>query len=487
VAGQAELEYLFRHALVQDAAYGSLLKQDRRQLHRAVGQALEQLYPEQLGEQAATLAYHFEQAEVRDKAIHYFTLAGGRAKNGYANTEAMAFYRAAINQLEQILSQSAEPEKWRAKSARLFENLADVLELTGQHEAARQAYEQALAAMAQLARPDRIEQARIHRKIGSVLTVMHQFEQAQQVWDLGETALGQPPAGPALPELAHPWWQEWIEIQVERTWNRYWQGDTEGMERLCEKVLPVMQKYGTYIQRARVLTVRMLAGLRRERYLASDETAATGQEALTSALTSGNLVLITDAHFGLGLTYLPRCDLDRADEHLRAALELTERTGDAVRKSRCLAYLMLLARMRGQVAETRGYIPQVLSTAGAGHVNYTYFVKASLAWIAWHEGHLSEAREQGRESLELTQAFASGSPFKWTALWPLIGVALEEQNISEAIEYARDLFQPMQMRQPDALKEMLEAAIAASEQIQMEEARTQLERAMKLAQEMGYL
>ena len=40
-----ELEYLFRHWLVQDAAYGSLLKQERRDLHRQVGEALETLYP----------------------------------------------------------------------------------------------------------------------------------------------------------------------------------------------------------------------------------------------------------------------------------------------------------------------------------------------------------------------------------------------------------------------------------------------------------
>ncbi|HWH24818.1 MAG TPA: hypothetical protein VNW68_08010, partial [Candidatus Limnocylindria bacterium] len=42
---QPELEYLFRHALVQDAAYDSLLKQERRSIHRTVGQALELLYP----------------------------------------------------------------------------------------------------------------------------------------------------------------------------------------------------------------------------------------------------------------------------------------------------------------------------------------------------------------------------------------------------------------------------------------------------------
>ena len=64
-----ELEYLFRHALVQDAAYGSLLKQERRGLHRAVADALEQLYPERRSELAAMLAYHLERPARPNEAI----------------------------------------------------------------------------------------------------------------------------------------------------------------------------------------------------------------------------------------------------------------------------------------------------------------------------------------------------------------------------------------------------------------------------------
>lgn len=77
IAVQPELEYLFRHALVQDAAYGSLLKQERRDLHARVGAALEALYPERRGELAAVLAMHFEQAGEVDKAVEYYVAAGG--------------------------------------------------------------------------------------------------------------------------------------------------------------------------------------------------------------------------------------------------------------------------------------------------------------------------------------------------------------------------------------------------------------------------
>jgi tetratricopeptide (TPR) repeat protein len=91
-----ELEYLFRHALVQDAAYGSLLKQERRELHGQVAEALEQLYPDRREELAPVLAMHFEQAGEIEKAIGYFAAAGTHAKQRNAIKEAfVAFDQAA--------------------------------------------------------------------------------------------------------------------------------------------------------------------------------------------------------------------------------------------------------------------------------------------------------------------------------------------------------------------------------------------------------
>lgn len=90
-----ELEYLFRHGLVQDAAYGSLLKQERRELHRQVGSALENLYPERRDELAGTLAMHFEQSADTGKALEYLVAAGHYALDRNALREAYsAFERA---------------------------------------------------------------------------------------------------------------------------------------------------------------------------------------------------------------------------------------------------------------------------------------------------------------------------------------------------------------------------------------------------------
>jgi tetratricopeptide (TPR) repeat protein len=486
---QPDLEYLFRHALVQDAAYSSLLKQDRKQLHLTVGEALENLYPDQCDELAATLAYHFEKAEVRDRAVRYLTLAGDRARDGYANTEAMDFYMLAISQVEQILNQTTPPpEAWSERLARLFENLADVLELTGQHEAARKAYDQALAAQAQLGRTGSAEQARVYRKIGTTFTASRQHAEAHQAWDQGEKVLGPAPSENDQTEQANAWRQEWVDIQVERAWNHYWQLQPEAIEKLYERIFPILEQFGTPTQRAKVMMIISLSRVQRDRYLPSDETLAQAQEALTAALASGDFNLIFDTQFQVGFLHLWRREFDQAEGPLRASMEITERTGDAVRKSRSVTYLMMLARMRGQVAEARNYIPQVLDMAWAGQMtNYTYTGKACLAWAAWREGDYAEVRGQARTGLELLHGHLANYPIKWLALLPLLAVAATGQNFSEAVEHARALLHPTQARLPETLNAALEAAIVAYEQNQAEEVRAQLHRAMSLAQEMGYL
>lgn len=89
---QPELEYLFRHALVQDAAYESLLKQERRELHHSVGEALESLYPDRRGELASLLARHFEQAGDNSRAVPYLMEAAKFAYDRNAIVEAYELY-----------------------------------------------------------------------------------------------------------------------------------------------------------------------------------------------------------------------------------------------------------------------------------------------------------------------------------------------------------------------------------------------------------
>jgi tetratricopeptide (TPR) repeat protein len=116
-----ELEYLFRHALVQDAAYGSLLKQERRELHGQVGEALELLYPERVGELAPVLAMHFEQAGETEKAIEYFVTGGEHALQQNAIQEAFGAYDQAATLIgrEPVPAEAADDEVARRRRRRI--------------------------------------------------------------------------------------------------------------------------------------------------------------------------------------------------------------------------------------------------------------------------------------------------------------------------------------------------------------------------------
>ena len=81
---EPEATYAFKHQLVQQAAYESMLVLDRRALHRAVGETIERFYDERRPEMAETLAGHFERAGDTAKALDYTTLAAEQALRRFA-------------------------------------------------------------------------------------------------------------------------------------------------------------------------------------------------------------------------------------------------------------------------------------------------------------------------------------------------------------------------------------------------------------------
>ena len=66
-----EMEYVFKHALTQDVAYGTVLHEQRKVLHEQTGQAIEALYEESLEEHYSALAHHYSRTENTQQAVTY--------------------------------------------------------------------------------------------------------------------------------------------------------------------------------------------------------------------------------------------------------------------------------------------------------------------------------------------------------------------------------------------------------------------------------
>ena len=88
--------FRFRHALIQEATYLGLLRNDRRDLHARAASALEAASACQLPEVATVLGRHYAIAEDAGRALHYLELGGDHATDAFANDEAMASFREAL-------------------------------------------------------------------------------------------------------------------------------------------------------------------------------------------------------------------------------------------------------------------------------------------------------------------------------------------------------------------------------------------------------
>ncbi len=107
-----EFEYLFKHFLIQEVAYNTMLVNKRKELHASIARAIEQLYADRLMEYYELLAFHYEKAELWDKAAEYLSRSGHKARQMFSREESEGFFERkelAVKALYQSESARAGP------------------------------------------------------------------------------------------------------------------------------------------------------------------------------------------------------------------------------------------------------------------------------------------------------------------------------------------------------------------------------------------
>jgi predicted ATPase len=95
-----QARYFFKHALIQDTAYQSLLKSTRQRYHQQIARALEEQFPETKEAQPELLAHHYTEAGLIEQAIPYWQMAGQRGSQRSANSEAINHLNRALELLK---------------------------------------------------------------------------------------------------------------------------------------------------------------------------------------------------------------------------------------------------------------------------------------------------------------------------------------------------------------------------------------------------
>jgi len=328
-----EPAYIFKHAVIQDVAYNSLLIQRRKELHRAVGEAIEELYCERLSEHYAELAHHFTRGEEWSKAIHYSTLAGDQASHSFSNREAEDHYSRALEVASKL--PLAEP----GLVADLHAKRGAVLNTVGRHDEAIAEYERARE-IATSAGDD----SRKCRALLGLVDVYFNAHRRQPIRDCADEAL----------RLAR-------EI-----------GDTR-LEASClaSRVIPVGSWEGP-----------------------TQEVMEDAKEAVRLAQVVGDPRLLAAASVGLGGVLQWRAEFSSGLEHLRKGIELAQSTHDGRALGIGLFHLGHLRLSQGdyeealrvygqmrdyaQGAEDRFFLARVPNLLGAVHLEL-YDLEEALA------------------------------------------------------------------------------------------------------------
>jgi class 3 adenylate cyclase/predicted ATPase len=190
--------YIFKHALIQDAAYASLLKSTRQQVHQQIAQALEARFPALVETQPELVAQHYTAAGCHKQAVRYWQQAGQQASDRSAHVEAISHFTTGIELFKTLPESPARAQQ----ALTLHIALGSALQMTKGIAApeVEHAYTQARALCQQVGETPELVPVLVG--LWRFHNVRSQFHTAREI---GETLLrlAQQARDPALAVLAH--------------------------------------------------------------------------------------------------------------------------------------------------------------------------------------------------------------------------------------------------------------------------------------------
>lgn len=328
VDGAPAPAYLFRHALLRDVAYESILYARRRELHRQVAESIEALHAPNLDEHLALLARHYLLAEAWLPAFDYHHAAGVQAQQRYANRAALALFQTAIELVPQIESLADDPATDDDTDhpdrtlliIEIHERMGDIYLLLGEYDAAQTAYLEALRCIRTAETAGQASQqlapllVRLHHHIASVQERRADYQSAF-TW-LGHAI---EPAATAAPIelgrcflLAAGIYQRQGQYDYALEWTQRALQVITGQESRNDLAHAYYALGGTYGKLGR-----------------TQDAIAAIEQSLRLYEESGNIAGQADAHNNLAnVLAVSAGRLQEATTHCQAAFELKEAIGD---------------------------------------------------------------------------------------------------------------------------------------------------------------
>lgn len=299
----------FRHPLLHEVTYNGLLKKKRRELHREVAQSIEEIYSDKLEKFTEVLAFQYANSDDVDKAIEWLKKAGNKAKEHFANDEAISYFQQLISFIKN------ETEGKETDLCAAYDGLGDVYNLKGEIKKAIEYY-----TMMCYATKEGVIQARAKRKIALAVEEQTGCDEAIKMFDEAEKLIT----------------TDTPEAQLEKAEIRLWRcsyyrvkGETERALQECEKEIKALEKFDFDEKDKKRLKARGLSSMGLTSWRKCDYEKAIEYYKKSSAIYQelnykrGLSINLNN----LGLVYMDRGEYSQALELFEKDLKICEEIG----------------------------------------------------------------------------------------------------------------------------------------------------------------
>jgi tetratricopeptide (TPR) repeat protein len=363
-------KYHFDHCKIRDVLYDGISDELRVEYHRLVGHSYEHLFQGREAEVAGDIAYHFVEAGDK-RASKYLIIAADKAKEGYANEEAIRFYNLALGHVTDY------PER-----GRILECLADLYHIVGEYDRAVQMCENAIGIS-----NDAIVKAELFRKMSRTLERHSEYEKSISAAERGLELLGDSDA-PVRNKL-----------MAAKAWCHIRQGEYDSALELQEKSLAIAERLGYEKEAADAHHLTGTIWWLRGNY---EKALVHYQKALAMQRKTGDDRGKQNTINNIGVVYMEIGRLDEAHEFFLEGLEYEEMLGDKSGMAVNLDNIGNLLHSRGEVHRALEYHLKGLELYKmTGDKNGIAWSLSSLGYVYPDMGEYGKGIDSFLESAEI--------------------------------------------------------------------------------------
>jgi predicted ATPase/class 3 adenylate cyclase len=499
--------YLFKHALIQDTAYQSLLKSKRQQLHQQIAQVLIDRFPETVARQPELLAHHYTEAGLKEQAIPYWQQAGQRASHRSANMEAISHFTKGLEllktlpdtpehaqqkltlqlalgapvmatkgystpEVEQVYNRARELCQQLGETSRLFPVLrGSLLFYTGRadHKTARELAEQCLRLAQSTQEPAPLMEA--HYMQGNNLFYLGEFAAARQHLEQSIAIYD------SSPQYSHDFLyaQDTKVVCLDRaSWILCFLGYPEQALKLIHKAIALAQALSHPHSLAHALSsAATLYQYRREGHTAQEQAEAT----ITLSTEQGFPLWLAWGTVLRGRVLSDQCQRQEGLVQIRHGISAFQAKGAEVSQPYLLALLAEAYEQAGQVEEGLVVLTEALEVTRKNDEHWyeaeLYRLKGELTLQSKVQSSKFKVEEEAEacflKAIEIAQKQQAKSlelraATSLARLWQQQGKRAEaHQVLSEIYSWFTEGFDTKDLQEANALLDSLESGIEGQE------------------------